>query len=268
MKKGWLIGPVMYVFMIAGLFATWMNLEPSFLVNLFDQGGYSPVEIATIPFFFGIVPAIWLFNPFEGSKKRRIILALIVSVVALMAIVKELDLHNAFLHYLYPEYVTESGSIDPAAGLFKPSGKPLTGTPFKMRVLTNAGIPLAMKCWIVSYFVLFFGFFAAGFAYLFPTWVKGVFKLDAASWSWGCFGASGVMVQLADRIPAWLGHAEGLGEKHGEIVTAGTSLCTCLEEGGELMIAVFALVTIFLGFIDKDNREWEKKRSSVCGIVR
>ena len=246
MKKEWLVAPVLYFALVAALFAVWGLVPPEKLVPLFDQGGYSPFELATIPFFAAIVPFVWWKCPFSGSKTRRAVLCTAVSVVALMAIVKELDLHLVALHALYPDFVTESGSMAP--GLFKPNGKPLTGTPFKMRVLTNGGVPLMMKVFICGYFAAFFGVFAATFAYLGIPWVKGVFALNPAAWAWGCFGGSGVVVQIADRLPAWLGHVGGLGDKHGETVTRATSLCTCLEEGGEFMIAFFALLTIYFGW--------------------
>lgn len=251
MKKEWLTGPVCFVLLVAALFVVWALVEPAKLVNAFDQGGYSPFELATLPFFAAIVPFVWWKCPFDGSKTRRTVLCVMVSVVAVMAIVKETDLHLFLLRALYPDFVGPDGSMLP--GLFKPDGRPLTGTPFKMRVLTNAGVPLGMKVMILAYFGAFFGTFAAGFVYLLPTWVKGVFKLEPSAWAWGCFGGSGVVVQIADRLPAWLGHADGLGRKREGVVTAATSLCTCLEEGGELMIALFALLTIYLS-----NRQLNK----------
>ena len=54
------------------------------------------------------------------------------------------------------------------------------------------------------------------------------------------------MVQIADRLPAWLDHRFGLDKHAADGVTAASSLCTCLEEGGEMMIALFALLTIYL----------------------
>ena len=243
--KAWLTGPVLFAAMLAALVATWAVMDPSALVEAFDQGGYSAFELATIPFYLAIVPFVWWMRPFAGSPRRRAVLCAMVTVVALMAVVKELDLHNLALHALYPDFVGETGSLLP--GLFKPNGSPLTGTPFKMRVLTNAAVPLGMKAAIVFYFAAFFGTFAAGFAYLGARWLKGVFALEPASWAWGCFGGSGVLVQIADRLPAWLGHAHGL-DKHAEGgASAASSLCTCMEEGGELMIAVFALLTIWFG---------------------
>ena len=245
--KAWLTGPVLFFLLLAALFAVWALVEPATLIANFDQGGYSPFELATIPFFLAIVPFVWWKCPFEGSRRRRAVLCLMVSVVALMAVVKELDLHVKLLHALYPDFVTESGQMQPGI-LFRKDGTPRAGTPFKMPALRSSAVPLGMKAVIVGYFALFFGMFAAGFAYLGVTWVKGVFRLDPAAWAWGCFGGSGVLVQVADRLPSWLGHAYGL-DKHAEGgASAATSLCTCLEEGGEMMLAVFALLTIYLGW--------------------
>lgn len=247
MKKTFLIAPVLWFVCLAALFAVWAVMAPTELINAFDQRGYSPFELATIPFFLAIVPFVWWKCPFEGSRARRFVLCTMVSVVALMAIVKEMDLHLVVIHYLYPDYVSEGGALLP--GLFKPNGSPLGGTPFKMRVLTNGGVPLGMKLCIIAYFGLFFGTFAAGFAYLAKNWLVGVFKLIPSAWAVGCFCASGVMVQVADRLPAWLDHGFGLGGK-GADATYVQSLCTALEEGGELMIALCALLAIYLG-----NRE-------------
>ena len=113
-------------------------------------------------------------------------------------------------------------------------------------LVTHGAVPVGMKLAILFYFAAFFGTFAAGFAYLGIPWVKGVFRLDPACWAWGCFGASGVLVQVADRLPSWLDHRFGLDKHAVDGITPATSLCTCLEEGGELMIAVFALLTIQL----------------------
>ena len=242
----WLTGPVVFCVRLGTLLLTWAVLEPATLVHYFDQGGYSPFELATIPVFAAIIPFVWWKCPFAGSPTRRAVLCTMVSVVAVMAILKELDLHLQVLRWMYPDLLDESGSI--RRGLFfKPDGRPLTGTPFKMRVLTNGAIPFMMKTWIVFYFGAFFGTFAAGFAYLGIPWVRGVFRLEAPAWSWGCFGGSGVVVQISDRLPAWLDHAFGLDKHAAEGITRATSLCTCLEEGGEMMIALFALLTIWLG---------------------
>jgi glycosyltransferase involved in cell wall biosynthesis len=183
-----------------------------------------------------------------------------VTVVALMAIVKELDLHNAVLSGLYPDYVGSDGSLVPGR-LFRPNGRPLNGTPFKMRVITNGEVPFGMKALIVGYFTLFFGLFAAGFAYLAQFWLDGVLKLKPSAWAWGCFGASGVVVQVADRLPSWLNHAYGL-SKSADGVTGAQSLCTALEEGGEMMIAVFALLTIYLSWRELRRRSGARAKGA------
>ncbi|MBR1921774.1 MAG: hypothetical protein IJ829_07235 [Kiritimatiellae bacterium] len=240
--KSWLTAPVLWFAFVAALMATWAAMDPAALIRAFDQDGRSPFELATLPFFAAIVPLVWWRCPFSGSRRRRTVLCLAVSVVALMAIVKELDLHNMALHVLYPSIVGDDGSILPGV-LTRPDGRPLVGTPFKARFLTNAAVPLGAKAVVVAYFASFFGVFAATLAYFALPFVKGVFALHPVAWSVGCFGASGVLVQIADRLPSWLGHAHGL-QKSAEGVTAAQSLCTALEEGGEMMIALFALLAI------------------------
>ncbi len=255
MKKAWLTGPVLFALLLGVLLVTWAILPPGTLIAAFDNHGRSPVELATIPVFLAIVPMVWWKCPFAGSRTRQVTLCVMVTIVALMAVAKELDLHQAVLHFCYPQYVGENGSLIPGQ-LYKPNGSALVGTPFKARVLTNVAVPFGMKALILFYFAAFFGVFAAGFAYLGWTWVKGVFRLNPAAWAWGCFGGAGVLVQMTDRLPAWLGHGYGLDKSAEGGPTKIASLCTCLEEGGEMMIAVFALLTIYLGWRslhDDDN---------------
>ncbi len=246
-EKEWLIGPVFWFVALAVLLVTWAVMDPATLVNNFDKDGYSPFELATIPFFAAIVPLVWTRCPFSGSHRRRTILCSMVSLVAVMAIVKELDLHNMAMHALWPDLIGADGSILKSAGLVKPNGSALTGTPFKMRFLTNGEVPFLAKTFVCGYFALFFGSFAALFAYFLPAFVRGVFKLDPAAWAFGCFGGSGVLVQISDRLPSWLDHAHGL-SKSADGITAAQSLCTALEEGGEMMLACCALLTIMLGW--------------------
>lgn len=254
MKNGWLIGPCAWFACVAALLITWAIMDPATLHHFFDQGGYSPFELATLPVFGAIVPLIWICCPFEGSKKRKTILCLMISIVAIMAIVKEMDLHNALIHNLYPSIVGEDGSII-SGQFFKPDGRPLTGTAFKMRVLTNAAVPFGVKAVVLGYFALFFGTFAAAFLYLLPTWVKGVFTLNPASWAFGCAGASGVMVQITDRLPAWLRKGAEIDLEADGVISKASSFCTVFEEGGEMMLALFCVLTIILAWKAKCNAE-------------
>jgi hypothetical protein len=139
---------------------------------------------------------------------------------------KQLDLHFEVISALYPDVIAN----------FK-------GTPFKMRFLTRSGIPLGAKLLVISYFVLFFGVFAAMLAYYFPKLVKGFFRFHPVAWSICFLGLSGVMVQVFDRLPAWYRHAKGL-SKEEVINTPFASFCTAFEEGGEMMLASLALIAI------------------------
>jgi hypothetical protein len=238
-SKSFLLGPVVFVLCIAALLLTWCAMEPMALQRAFNERGYSPFELATLPFFAAIIPLVWWKCPFTGSSFRRAVLCSAVSVVVFMAVVKELDLHLAAMHGLFPEIVNADGGV---YGLVKPNGAPLTGTPFKMRFITNAGAPLAAKGLVLAYFGSFFGLFAALLAYFAFPLLKGIFALHPVAWTMCCFGSSGVMVQMMDRLPAWYRHAKGLPKE--KLTDSVAALCTCLEEGGEMMIAVFALIAI------------------------
>jgi hypothetical protein len=225
-KKSWVLAPVMYLLALGLLAITWSVMDPASLRGAFDADGRSFFETLTIPFYALIVPAVWLCCPFSGSAKRKMLLCAGVSCVAVMAIVKQLDIHLSVLQSIYPDVVAN----------FK-------GTPFKMRFLTRGGIPFGAKLVVVSYFVLFFGVFAAMLAYYFPKLVKGFFRLHPVAWSMAFFGISGVTVQVCDRLPAWYRHAKGIAKS--EILGSSfQSFCTAFEEGGEMMIAAFALVAI------------------------
>ena len=239
--KAYLAGPVVFVLGLLALIAAWLAMEPAALRRAFDQGGYSPFELATIPFYAAIVPLVWWKCPFSGSRVRRALLCLAVSCVAFMAVVKELDWHLWAMHNLFPDVVGADGSV---RGLVKPNGEALTGTPFKMRFLTNAGAPFGAKALALAYFSLFFGVFGVTLAYFAKDLAAGFFKKVPPAWTMCCFGAAGVMVQLCDRMPAWIRHMRGLPKPKGDEIDAISSLFTALEEGGEMLIAIFAILAI------------------------
>ena len=240
-SKSYLTAPVVFVIGVLALLATWFVMEPAALHHAFDQDGYSPFELATVPFYAIIVPLVWWKCPFTGSRARRTLLCAAVSCVALMAVVKELDLHVMAMHGLFPEVVKPDGSV---YGLVKPNGEALAGTPFKMRFLTNGGAPLGAKALVLAYFALFFGVFGVTLAYFAKDLVVGFFRKVPPAWSMCCFGAAGVMVQLCDRMPAWVRHIRHLPKPSGDEVDAVSSLFTALEEGGEMLIAIFAIIAI------------------------
>lgn len=224
-KRSWMLAPAVFLLAVALLAATWAVMDPQALLAAFDADGRSFFETLTLPFYALIVPVVWLCCPFGGSAKRKAILCAGVSCVAAMAVVKELDLHLVAMNALYPDVVAN----------FK-------GTPFKMRFITGSGIPAAAKALAIAYFALFFGVFAAMLAYFFLRLVKGFFRFHPVAWTMCFFGGSGVMVQMFDRLPAWYRHAKDLPKS--DLADSFTAFCTVFEEGGEMLIAAFALLAI------------------------
>lgn len=229
-KNSWLLAPIIFLLFIIAFAVVWGIMEPEALCAAFDDDGKSFFEAMTISVYALIVPAVWLCCPFGGSMRRKIILCSIITCIAAMAIVKELDLHIMVLNAMYPDVVAS----------FK-------GTPFKMKFLTSGKVPLGAKLATLPYYILLFGFFAGMLLCYARRLIVGIFKLHPVAWSIGCLGASGVMVQIFDRLPAWYRHAHGL--RKNAIIGEFGSFCTAFEEGGELMIAAFALLAILQAHI-------------------
>ncbi len=254
-KRAYLAAPVVFMVCMLALFVTWLVMEPSALRRAFDQNGRSVFELATIPFYVAIIPLVWWKCPFTGSRRRRILLCAAVSCVAFMAVVKQLDWHLEIMQSAFPDIVKKVYRVDEAGdlsiefklhGLFKPNGDPLSGTPFKMRFLTNGNVPITAKLCVLFYFGAFFGVFAALLAYYAIPLFKGFFRFHPVAWSICFLGGSGVLVQIMDRFPAWYRH---LSEKKelgkGDFVNSPFgSFCTCFEEGSEMILAIFALLAI------------------------
>lgn len=224
-KRSWILSPILFFVGVALLVSVWACMDGEALRSMFDNNGRSVFELMTIPFYALIVPAVWMACPFGGSAKRKFLLCSAITCIAVMAVLKQLDLHIAALSQLYPDVVDS----------FK-------GTPFKMRFLTNGSIPFGAKAFVVMYFILFFGVFAAMLVYYARDFIKGVFRLNPVAWTFGCLGASGVMVQIFDRLPAW--YRKSIGISKDALQVDFTSFCTALEEGGEMMLAAFALTAI------------------------
>jgi hypothetical protein len=229
-KKSWLLSPVLFLVSVAVLLLVWASMSPENLRAAFDANGRSPFELMTLPLYALIVPMVWIACPFSGSIKRKVLLASALSIVVVVAILKQLDLHIEILSAFYPDVVAN----------FK-------GTPFKMRFLTGAGIPLGAKLIVITYFISMFGVFIALAAYYSITLVKAVFKLHPVAWTFGCFLASGAMAQIFDRLPAWYRDVTGVPKS--EIPSSILSLFTAFEEGGEMMMALFALLAVLQAHI-------------------
>ena len=226
-KKAWLTAPILFVLMSLVLFATWLAMEPAHLIHFFDNKGSAPIEIMTLPLFALIVPLVWLCSPFDGSWKRKAFWNTVVSLLALMAIIRETDLHKMLFAYIWPDVAAN-----------------FTGTVFKMKFLKAASIPLAPKLFVAAFFAVFFAVTAGTFAYFVVRLVKGIFRMHPVCWTWAVFGAASLMVIIVDRLPAKLRHSgfdtPALDKHTGSIA----ALMKAFEEGGEMMMALFALMGI------------------------
>lgn len=226
-KRGWMVAPFFAALFVAVFITSWLNVDPPQLIHVFDQGGTAPVELMTIPLFGAIVPLVWLCCPFSGGRVRKFILSLCVSILAIMAIAKELDLHIAFIEWLYPEVADYHG------------------TPFKMKFLTKTDYPIGAKAVVIAYFGILFSIGGYAIARYIKPLFKGFFKFHPVAWSIAFMGGSGVVVQLSDRLPAMLRKCGWISveamDKHTGSVAA---LMKVFEEGTEMALAVFALLAI------------------------
>lgn len=220
-KKSWLTGPVVSLIWIALLLVVWAVLDPATLDPLFDNHGASPVELMTLPLFALIVPLVWLCPPCGGNTKRQCLWAALWSLLAVMAIVRETDLHKMLFASIWPEVVEN-----------------FTGTVFKMRFLKAADVPFVPKLFVAVFFALFFiALIVPLVRYVLPL-IKGFFKFEPVAWTMACFGGASVVVMTVDRLPANMRHA-GI-----ELSDKTLALLTTFEEGGEMAMALLALLAV------------------------
>ena len=95
------------------------------------------------------------------------------------------------------------------------------------------------------FFVLFFAATIGPLVYFIRRLIRGIFRLHPVAWTMMFFGATGVMVQMFDRLPSTLRDMECIRPELLDKATGSlTALMTAMEEGGEMMLAVFALLAI------------------------
>ena len=227
-RRSWLLAPALFCFGIAVFVVCWATMTPEDLFANFDADGHSMVELMTLPLFAAIAPLSWLCCPVAGSGRRKAFWCAVFTFLAFMALVRELDWHKMWFAMLWPE-VTAS---------FK-------GTVFKMRFLTSGSVPLVPKLFVLAFFAAFFAATLGPLAYFIRRLLKGLPRFHPVAWTMAVFGAQGVLVQISDRLPSMLRNAkilspELLDKSHGAL----TAFFTAMEEGGEMMMAVFALVAI------------------------
>lgn len=220
-KKSWLLAPVICLLFAMLLVVVWAVLDPQTLMINFDNDGRSPVELMTLPLFALIVPLVWLCPPTSGGTARQVRWSVLWSLLGVMAIVRETDVHKTFFADIWPDI----------ASTFK-------GTVFKMRFLKADDIPLMPKLFVIIIFIAFFvSVIVPLVRYLIPL-VKGFFRFEPVAWTMAFFGGVSVVVLLVDRLPANLRHANIA------VSDSVLALLKAFEEGGEMLMALLALLAI------------------------
>lgn len=220
-KNSWLTAPVVAVAVAFVLLAAWAALDPQTLMVNFDNDGRSPVELMTLPLFALIVPLVWLCPPNAGPTKRQCLWSALWSLLGVMAIVRETDAHKMIFANIWPE-------IDSS----------FRGTVFKMKFLKADEIPFMPKLFVLAFFVLFFVAVLVPLVRFIVPLIRGFFKLEPVAWTMAFFGGVSTVVMVVDRLPANLRHAD--------IVVSDSmlALMKAFEEGGEMLMALLALLAI------------------------
>lgn len=231
-KRSWLVAPVAAILMYAVLLAVWAAIEPSALVPLFDNDGASPVELMTLPLFALTVPLAWLCPPCAGPARRQCAWSALWSLLGVMAIVRETDVHKALFAKIWPEVAAN-----------------FHGTVFKMKFLKASGIPFMPKLFVAVFFVLFFVAVIVPLARYIVPLVKGFFRLEPVAWTMAVFGCVSTSVLVVDRLPANLRHA-GV-----DLSDSAIALLKVFEEGGEMAMALLALLAMLQSHLIFARRE-------------
>ena len=220
-RKSWRLAPVVVVAWSLVLLAVWAVMDPQTLEINFDNHGHSPVELMTLPLFALIIPLVWFCPPTSGTTGRQCRWAALWSLLGVMALIRETDIHKILFARIWPEIAAS-----------------FQGTVYKMRFLKAGGIPFLPKLFVFLFFVVFFAAVAIPLIrYIIPL-VKGFFRLEPVAWTMAFFGGVSVVVLTVDRLPANLHHA-GIA-----VSDSVLALLKAFEEGGEMLMALLALLAI------------------------
>ena len=140
-KKSWLTAPVLALLGLSLILLLWSVTDPCVYVEWFDteKAPFSPVEWMTLPLFGLIVPLVWLCPPQSGPTRRQCAWSLLWSLLSVVAIVRETDLHKIAFAQIWPDIASS-----------------FSGTVFKMRFLKAGDIPLMPKLFVLVFFIVFF----------------------------------------------------------------------------------------------------------------
>ena len=231
-KKSWLTAPALALLGFALILFLWCATDPQEFVVWFSiEEGLSPVEWMTLPLFALIVPLVWLCPPQSGPTRRQCAWSLLWSLLSVVAIVRETDLHKIAFAQIWPDIASS-----------------FSGTVFKMRFLKAGDIPLMPKLFVLVFFIVFFAVAAIPLIRYFIPLVKGFFKFAPVAWSAATFGVISVFVLTIDRLPANL-RDWGIVNLKAPGHEAGLALCKSLEEGSEMIMALLALLTLLQSYL-------------------
>ena len=240
-KKSWLTAPVLALLGLISILLLWSVTDPQDFVLWFSiDEGFSPVEWMTLPLFGLIVPLVWLCPPQSGTTRRQCVWEFLWSALAVMAIIRETDIHRILFANIWPDIANTFG-----------------GTVYKMRFLKAGGIPFLPKLFVLVFFIVFFVAVAIPLIRYFIPLEKGFFRFEPVAWSAATFGAVSTFVLVIDRLPANL-RDWGVVNLKNPGHEAGLALCKGLEEGSEMIMALLALLTLlqsYLIFVRTDRVE-------------
>jgi len=231
-KKSWLTAPVVALVGFALILLLWCVTDPLEYASWFSiKSGLAPVEWMTLPLFGLIVPLVWLCPPQAGGVRRQCAWASLWSILSVIAIIRETDIHKMLFARIWPDIVSS-----------------FPGTVFKMRFLKADSVPLMPKLFVLLFFILFFVAAILPLLRYFLPLVKGFFKFEPVAWSAATFGAVSVFVLMIDRLPANL-RDWGVVNLKAPGHEAGLALCKGLEEGAELIMASMALLALLQSYL-------------------
>jgi hypothetical protein len=215
----WLAAPLLWVTGVLAFVAVWAWATPEWIQLHFNQEGRSPIEVATVTFFFFQIGLMWLLPPMRTGGYRTLLLA-DFSLLTFFAICRELDWHRLLI----------TVSTLPGAS---------HGTPYKLKFLTNPNNPLADRLIVAACFTVVIILCTGTLLYFLRRLLKGLFNLHPVCWSMGFFGGTIILVQVFDRMPAVLHKDYGI-----KISDSFHALTTALEEGQELLLPLFIILAI------------------------
>ena len=160
-KKSWLTAPVVALAGFALILLLWSVTDPCVYIEWFDteKALFSPVEWMTLPLFGLIVPLVWLCPPQSGTTRRKCAWAFLWTALAVMAVVRETDLHKILFAQIWPDIAST-----------------FPGTVYKMRFLKAGNIPLVPKLFVLVFFIVFFVAAAIPLIRYFIPLMKGFFN--------------------------------------------------------------------------------------------